>query len=517
MHYLVKFKNYQICFVFVFCFNNFYFFIKQNLHHNFFFYNSFWNYIYILNDNNNSVLLIIIIAIIYNIFYCKNIFIKILVVLLFFVNSKINLLNFIITDFIPNNTSLINGLLLIHPFLVYVTYISCLYLYHVFFLNKNLNIFVLTNLYKYLLFILILSWLSLILGGLWAQQELNWGGWWNWDFVEIILLVIFLHIVCLLHYNIYKNYNIVTIFFISLIFFLFLFIYLVRIDIINSIHNFNSINLKDNYFYFLLKFFLTIIFLKFFYLFNFFKKYNTYNYNIINFILKNINNILLIYIYSNILLFEQNIFLLELNKYIKYLYIYIFIYFFIFLNIKKVFFYFCLCLYIINFFFFENFFFLYFFLVLYVYYQLTFKHFFLFLFMLFVIYFGKFNMSYNFLTDHDLNKFYINNNFILTNLNLNFKKSNFFNEILNYSYLNKQFDFFFHNVSDIYINNLILFDNITMVYNLFEFNCVNISDYIYILKNNSIFFIVLSIFFIFFFFLWKFFFFCMDLFTFIKA
>jgi len=48
-------------------------------------------------------------------------------ILIFFTINKNILINFLLNEFINNNVSLINGLLLIHPFLVYITYVLCIY------------------------------------------------------------------------------------------------------------------------------------------------------------------------------------------------------------------------------------------------------------------------------------------------------------------------------------------------------------------------------------------------------
>jgi cytochrome c biogenesis factor len=240
------------------------------------------------------------------------------------------------------NMALINGLLLIHPILVFFTYIYCAYLYHLYLIKKKLIILFINNLFYHINIIAIISWFSLILGSLWAQQELNWGGWWNWDFVEIILLIFFLHILFIYHLNFLKNYNLINLFLKKFLWFIFLFIYLIRINITNSIHNFAYINFSSNYYLLLIYLFYIFCYLKFINIYNNFIKYWIIEWNIFLLFLKNLNNIFLIFIYINILCYNNNIFLIDLTKYIKYLFIYLFMYLFIYLFLKNYF----ICIYL---------------------------------------------------------------------------------------------------------------------------------------------------------------------------
>lgn len=42
-------------------------------------------------------------------------------------------------------------------------------------------------------------------GGFWAQQEFNWGGWWNWDFVELSILLLCLFWLIFFHISFKKR------------------------------------------------------------------------------------------------------------------------------------------------------------------------------------------------------------------------------------------------------------------------------------------------------------------------
>jgi len=80
---------------------------------------------------------------------------------------------------------------------------------------------------RYTLFLVVLA---LLLGSLWSQEELNWGGWWNWDPIELGLLFFLAYALLSVHkYFKFKNF--------FFIFFLFFFLG-IRYEFFNSIHNF---------------------------------------------------------------------------------------------------------------------------------------------------------------------------------------------------------------------------------------------------------------------------------------
>jgi len=102
------------------------------------------------------------------------------------------------------NTGLFNGLLLSHPLFLFLSY-SFVFIItsYCFFYNIYLSSF--CNNYKFfLLYLLRLLICAIFLGSLWAQQELNWGGWWGWDTIELGSLFWFIFMISILHS---KHYN----------------------------------------------------------------------------------------------------------------------------------------------------------------------------------------------------------------------------------------------------------------------------------------------------------------------
>lgn len=136
-----------------------------------------------------------------------------------------------------------NNLAVIHPLLILVTY-SCLLtllgVTRLTYISRNVCMFI------YILFV------TLFLGGWWAFQEFNWGGWWNWDGIETPILLtaalithIYLHKFALnSHTSIFQlNYSK------YLLYSLILIILLPRFGNTNSIHSFISLN--TNYIYYI--------------------------------------------------------------------------------------------------------------------------------------------------------------------------------------------------------------------------------------------------------------------------
>jgi cytochrome c biogenesis factor len=197
-----------------------------------------------------------------------------LLIFLNFFNFKINFfffyfyfLNFFLKVILKTRyeNSLIDGLLYIHPLCINLSYFF-LFLLICYFLNKNYkkNWF---NSWNQDIFFYFFLWtsVSIILGALWAQNELNWGGYWSWDQVEIISLFYFCIAIFLLHFN--RNFT----FFSFLFFFLFFFLGL-RFGYFTSIHSFVSKNNNSffyNFFFFFNFFIVFFFFLKYFYKFEF--------------------------------------------------------------------------------------------------------------------------------------------------------------------------------------------------------------------------------------------------------
>ena len=135
------------------------------------------------------------------------------------------------------NLSLINKINNIHPVLLYIVFMKI-------FIKKY---FRKVFLYKYYLGIFI--YMSLFLGGYWSNQEINWGGWWDWDPIELILF--FFNVLLFVYIHLKK---IKLIFFkkfleVFMKIFFFLDYFIIRINFYNSIHNFVSFDYYKNYLY----------------------------------------------------------------------------------------------------------------------------------------------------------------------------------------------------------------------------------------------------------------------------
>lgn len=211
----------------------------------------YYQLISLLNTKNNLNVVFLFILI-----YCgllnrkKNylLFFMFVLLLSFVTFTTSNWKNVILHISIPNtvNINLLNGLLLIHPAILYMFYINYISLG---FCNTKLKFkkpYKNTNLNKVYVFLLLSSNTSLVLGCWWAEQELGWGGWWNWDFVELIALNFFL--ISLMYFH---KSNKVNDFFLTnnLVFYsiLFVSIIVVRFNIINSIHNFINVGSQNQY------------------------------------------------------------------------------------------------------------------------------------------------------------------------------------------------------------------------------------------------------------------------------
>ena len=126
------------------------------------------------------------------------------------------------------NTVLNNGLLLIHPIVLYLSFV-------LFFLNATLRANTILH-----------SWISsifaLYLGGWWAQQELNWGGWWNWDPIEYIALLLFASATLAIHLPKVQSNNGTLLKYQAITLLIVLSYCISRYDVLNSIHSFASVN-----------------------------------------------------------------------------------------------------------------------------------------------------------------------------------------------------------------------------------------------------------------------------------
>lgn len=154
--------------------------------------------------------------------------------------NQLNYLSFnlLISSFAPTLT---NGLLIIHPLLLYSFYVALIYVNVWAPLKVKIQLPGKQCFYPYVTpqgqFYLLGVW-ALFLGAWWSHQELNWGGFWSWDLVEIFLLVSVTYTILKQHYT-----NLTQISYIKTIFFglnFVMYIFSVRYNLINSIHNFIS-------------------------------------------------------------------------------------------------------------------------------------------------------------------------------------------------------------------------------------------------------------------------------------
>lgn len=148
-----------------------------------------------------------------------------------------------------------NGVMLIHPMILYIFYAYYIYILCIDMLFMHIKVQLVLTRTKFLIYLsVLLILISIILGCWWAEQELSWGGWWSWDFVELLALNFFLYFFNKVHQNkivgflrIYSNISIgLTIILIAIL--------SVRFNIINSIHNFVNLQSQNQYFYYIVVF-----------------------------------------------------------------------------------------------------------------------------------------------------------------------------------------------------------------------------------------------------------------------
>lgn len=164
---------------------------------------------------------IIIILLIYCL-YQKNIF-----------SNEHNLVD-VVLFFKKNMETLSNGLFFVHPTILYVGFAA-----YAFKINFKINLTA--------LFIFFST--SIFLGGWWAAQELNWGGWWSWDFVEFLALLLQLKILIQLHAKL-RHQGVINSVFSRIInfFFLILILHSSKLGLVSSVHAFTSFNALENFF-----------------------------------------------------------------------------------------------------------------------------------------------------------------------------------------------------------------------------------------------------------------------------
>lgn len=126
----------------------------------------------------------------------------------YFFDNNIN--NLILHTSIQQNTNLLNIMSFYHPIILYI------YLFSIT-LNRfyiSLNIFTFKKLNNFIWLLI-----SFIFSCIWSSNEILWGGYWNWDIVEISLLLLICIHLYLLHfinfsYVIYISYTVLYFFFI---------------------------------------------------------------------------------------------------------------------------------------------------------------------------------------------------------------------------------------------------------------------------------------------------------------
>ena len=268
----------------------------------------FWRLLHFLNDTQYNILLFIYLYIIVT-KKIKNLYIVNVILFCFYL--KIDYVPY--TTFYSSiwnlNTTLTNGLCLIHPLLVYL-----LYIYILVYIFRKYDIYYYWFVWNFKFYLLSINVLALILGSWWAYQELNWGGWWNWDFVELILFIFFIKNIILTHsFNFFKTFYFYS-FNVSYFFYLILFFVFVRWDILNSVHSFNLLSSFENYINYI--FFIFLLFLIYYLLVltTTYKKLNSkYIFNKNIFILTNVNLFLNLFIYITIIFFIYNV-IITLNN-----------------------------------------------------------------------------------------------------------------------------------------------------------------------------------------------------------
>ena len=163
--------------------------------------------------------------------------------------------NYVLTTSLFNiNTNLLNGLMLVHPILLYFFYTFYLLKFKINLFTKYCKIWKWYSYNTKNITILLMIYISIILGCWWAEQELSWGGWWSWDLVELLALNFFIYLVVHIHNVQIQHTSPLQIGSYTVVFFfvLIIAIIVVRFNIINSIHNFLNIESQNQYFYYIL-------------------------------------------------------------------------------------------------------------------------------------------------------------------------------------------------------------------------------------------------------------------------
>jgi len=224
-------------------------------------YSQYYSFINYLNTNNNVILIIIFlylsIVIFFNRYKVFWIFLLLFVLIFYSSYSKYMIFGNNVTYSLKINSNLLNGIMLIHPPILYTTYFLILcHFYN--FNDNNINKFMWykhynINTQKTGLIQSLMLLFSMLLGCWWAEQELHWGGWWSWDFVEVLALSIYTYSLLYIHYT---HNNRLQGFFVLLLLISFI---CVRYNIVNSIHNFSLASIINQYLCYIKYFILLIV------------------------------------------------------------------------------------------------------------------------------------------------------------------------------------------------------------------------------------------------------------------
>jgi len=135
---------------------------------------------------------------------------------------------------------------LVHPVLIFLTYTLIFYLI-LFYSNLN-NKKLFNQIYSIkknkseIKLGVVISVNAIFLGSWWANQELGWGGWWSWDMVELINLIMTWTFLLKIHKRGSLFFDLPK----KSVFLWFIFFHLsVRYDLFNSIHSFSNVYLLE--------------------------------------------------------------------------------------------------------------------------------------------------------------------------------------------------------------------------------------------------------------------------------
>jgi cytochrome c biogenesis factor len=141
------------------------------------------------------------------------------------------------------NVTLQNGLLNIHPFIIYYTYALAILLWYNIYKKKTFCVeaaFTTTFVYGVLGVIII----GISLGAIWASQELNWGGFWSWDPVEIVSLILLFFFIKIIHSS---SQSVLNRSIASIIITIICIYFILRLGVVTSIHSFIRSNNRPAY------------------------------------------------------------------------------------------------------------------------------------------------------------------------------------------------------------------------------------------------------------------------------